>query len=348
MTRLSAEALVAGHRDGRRRIPIVGPVDLTVEAGRLTVVMGPNGAGKTTLLRALSGVTAPLAGRVLIGDTPLGDLRRGQRARTIAVVLTDHPDVGLLKVRDVVGIGRHPHTGWAGRMDAYDHDVVADTMAAVGVTHLADRHLGRLSDGQRQRVWIARALAQEPEVLLLDEPTAFLDLPGRVETVALLRRLAVERDLAVVASIHDLDLALRIADHVWLLGADGALTAGAPEDLALSGAIDVAFGRDDVRFDLTTASFSTPVDCCAEVGLTGLDADPVRRLWTERALTRAGALLVDGPAWLTVSGTAEGWAVTGPDGVVAIASLDELVRTIRDATAGVAADDMAGDGVGGR
>ncbi len=332
--RLQARGLVAGHRDGRTPIPVVGPVDLDVHDGRFVAVLGPNGAGKTTLLRALAGVSEPLEGVVSIGGTPLRRLGRDDRARTIAVVLTDHPDVGLLDVADVVGIGRHPHTGWSGRLTAHDRAVVADALAAVGASDLAGRQLGRLSDGQRQRVWIARALAQEPQVLLLDEPTAFLDLPGRVETVALLRRLAVERDLAVVASVHDLDLALRIADRVWLIDAQGRLTAGAPEDLALTGAIDEAFGRDDIRYDLATASFATPVDCCAEVGLVGMDDDPVVKLWTERALSRAGALIVDGPAWLTVERSDTGWRVVDPDGSCDVASLDDLVGTIRAAAAG--------------
>jgi iron complex transport system ATP-binding protein len=349
--RLVAHGLVAGHVDGRRRIPIVGPVDLDVTAGSFTAVLGPNGAGKTTLLRALSGVTAPLQGQVLVDGTPLRSMRRAERARTIAVVLTDHPDVGLLPVTEVVAIGRHPHTGWSGRLDAHDREVVARSMEAVGITRLADRTLGQLSDGQRQRVWIARALAQEPTVLLLDEPTAFLDLPGRVETIALLRRLAAERGLAVVASVHDLDLALRVADVVWLIGPAGDLQAGAPEDLALSGAIDAAFGREDIRYDLATASFATPTDCCVEVALVDLDDDPVRRLWAGRALTRAGALLVDPPAWLTVAPDGDGWIITGPAAEVAVADLDGLSRAVRDLAAGVEAtdastalDDASGDG----
>jgi iron complex transport system ATP-binding protein len=336
-TRLQAAGLVAGHRDGRRTTPVLGPVDLEVDGGTFTALVGPNGAGKTTLLRTLAGVAAPLGGGVAVAGRPLHRLGRAERARTLAVVLTDHPDVGLLRARDVVAIGRHPHTGWSGRLTAADHAVVDASLAAVGAADLADREVGRMSDGQRQRIWIARALAQEPAVLLLDEPTAFLDLPGRVETVALLRRLAVERQIAVVASVHDLDLALRIADRLWVIDAAGDLVVGAPEDLALSGAIDAAFGRDDIRFDLATASFATPVDCCAEVALS-TDLDPVRRLWAERALTRAGALVTERPAPLSLRSAPDGaWRLDGPAGSADLATLGDVVAAVRRAVAPVVA-----------
>ena len=334
---LAAVGLRAGYHAGRRPVPIVGPADLSVHRGRFVAVLGPNGAGKTTLLRTLGGVIPPLDGRVTAttasGTRELTKMKRADRATHIAVVLTDHPDVGLLRARDIVAIGRHPHTGWSGRMTARDHQMVDDALEAVGATHLADRELARLSDGQRQRVWIARALAQEPAVLLLDEPTAFLDLPGRVEAIGLLRRLAATRDLAVVASIHDLDLALRVADTAWLLDGSGTVEVGAPEDLALDGAIDRAFGRDDIRFDLATASFQLPVDCCAEVSVTGADGrdpDPTRALWTGRALARAGAVVVDRSAWLTVEVLPDRWRLHGPE-TVECTTLQQLAEAVRAA-----------------
>lgn len=234
--------LAIGYRIGRSFRPartrtVADRLAATACRGELTVLLGPNGSGKSTLLRTLAGLQPSLAGQVLLDGQDLAGLAADELARRVAVVLTDRVDAGLLSARELAGLGRTPHLGFAGRLGARDREVVAWALAAVGAGALADRPAGELSDGERQRVLTARALAQEPSLLVLDEPTAFLDVPSRVGLVELLRRLADERDLAVLMSTHDLELALRVADRVWLLGRDHRLTSGTPEQLALSGQI---------------------------------------------------------------------------------------------------------------
>src|SRR5207344_383202 len=169
-------------------------------------------------------------------------------ARRVGVVLTERVVVESLSVRRIVELGRYPHSGWFGRIAERDRRVVEWAIDAVGVRHLAERDFSRLSDGERQRVLIARALAQEPVLLVLDEPTAFLDVPSRVELMGLLRQLTREGRLAVVLSTHDLELALRTADLIWLLLPGGDVITGAPEDVMVSGAISMAFEGRQIRF----------------------------------------------------------------------------------------------------
>jgi iron complex transport system ATP-binding protein len=196
-----------------------------------------------------------LAGHVdLLGDD-LAALDQAERARRRAVVLTERPAVGSLHARRVVELGRYPRIPWFGRLAARDHTVVDRALEATGAGHLAERDFSRLSDGERQKVMIARALAQEPQVLILDEPTSFLDAAARVEVLALLGRLARENGLAVLLSSHDLELALRAADTVWLLMPDGRVRTGAPEDLVLAGEVAAAFASGEVAFNPEGRSF---------------------------------------------------------------------------------------------
>ncbi|WP_218603937.1 ABC transporter ATP-binding protein [Pseudonocardia abyssalis] len=249
---LHLDHLTVGHRRGPA---VLSGVSLDARPGELTALLGPNGAGKSTLLRTVAGLLPAVAGSVSLGGTDLPALAPAERARRVAVVLTERVDGGLLTARELVGLGRHPHTGARGTLRAADHAAVDDALAAVRAAEFADRRVGRLSDGERQRVLVARALAQAPDLLLLDEPTAFLDAPSRVSVTGLLRRLARDRGIVVVVSTHDVELALRVADRVWLLDRAGGVRTGAPADLVADGAVGAAFDSDELRFDPGAGTF---------------------------------------------------------------------------------------------
>lgn len=245
---LSTRDLAVGYRSRRERRAVLERVSLSVNRGELVCLLGPNGIGKSTLMRTLGGMQPPLWGSVEIGGAALDSLSPSDLARRLGLVLTERVIVESLRARQVVELGRYPHSGWLGGLTGRDHEVVSWALDAVGAAHLADRDFARISDGERQRVMVARALAQEPVLLMLDEPTAFLDVPARVELMGLLRRLTRESALAVVISTHDLELALRTADIVWLLLPGGEVVSGAPEDVMLSGAIAQAFEGRQIRF----------------------------------------------------------------------------------------------------
>ncbi|OAA23392.1 iron complex transport system ATP-binding protein [Frankia sp. EI5c] len=255
MRGLRLDGLTVGYRHRRARQRVLADLCATAPRGGLTVLLGPNGIGKSTLLRTLAGLQPALGGHMLLDGADLGRFSGTERARLVSTVLTDRVQVGLLTAADLVGLGRHPHTGATGRLDAADRAVVDWALAAVGATHLAARDTDELSDGERQRVMIARALAQEPSLILLDEPTAFLDAPSRVTITALMRRIARERDLTVVVSTHDLELSLRVADQVWLVDRAGSLHTGSPDEIIGSGAVNTTFDGDDLRFEASTRTF---------------------------------------------------------------------------------------------
>ncbi len=245
---LRARDLAVGYRTRRTRRAVLEHVNLSVNAGELVCLLGPNGIGKSTLLRTLTRMQPALWGHVDLGGDDLESISQTELARRVGVVLTERVAVEALPVRRIVEFGRYPYSGWFGRLTSADRAAVDWAIDAVGGRHLADRDFGQLSDGERQRVMIARALAQEPQLLMLDEPTAFLDVPSRVELMALLRKLTRTGPLAVVVSTHDLELALRSADTVWLVMPGGELRCGAPEDVIVSGGIAAAFEGRHVRF----------------------------------------------------------------------------------------------------
>lgn len=310
---------------------------IAVEGGEMVCLLGPNGVGKSTLLRTLAGLQRPLAGslRLLGGDfEALGAL---ERARRVAVVLTDPVDAGALVARDLVALGRHPYTGWLGRLSPTDRGRVDEALAAVGATHLAGKELRSMSDGERQRVLIARALAQDPRLMVLDEPTAFLDLPSRIQVTGLLHRVVAETGIAVVLATHHLELALEYADRVWLLDREGRLAAGAPEDVALGGLLERTFASEGVVFDPHDGSFR--LEHAAGDGLpVTLEASGLVGEWTERALRRAGYAVARGATGAMMRVTASGepgfatWELEA-DGVrTSCGSLLELVAALRAAS----------------
>ena len=327
---LAADNLTIGYHSGRTTKPVAGPLVLALHPGELVCLLGPNGAGKSTLMRTLAGLQPPLAGRLDLGSTPLADLGAGARARQLSIVLTDRVEASGLTVLELVRLGRHPHTGWLGGLSAHDEAQVQAALAATGTQAFAPRPVGELSDGERQKVLLARALAQDTPVVLLDEPTAHLDLPNRVALMRLLHRLARQTGKAILLSTHELDLALQAADRIWLLPAEGALRTGTPEDLVLSGSFAAAFAREGLAFDAATGTFALHAPTGPAVQLVG---DGAAAFWTRRALEREGFVPTTAPASLRVmvpqAGQASWLSQVADQPPQAHATVEDLLRTLR-------------------
>ena len=283
-TILTTKALTIGYQANSQRRVVAQDLHLHLPTGQLICLLGPNGSGKTTLLRTLSGTQAPLSGSIYLNHQPLANFTPAQRATQLAVALTEPMYAHNLSGYDLVAMGRYPYTGWLGRLTQDDHQAVERAMEATDTTAFAARPVSTLSDGERQKIMIARALAQDTPVLMLDEPTAHLDLPNRIATLQLLRRLAQEFQKAIVLSTHSLDLALLLADHVWLIH-QGAVHTGVPEDLALNGTIAQVFAQGEIRFDRSTGTFGVTPPTGTRVRLTGPMPE---HFWTQRALERVG------------------------------------------------------------
>jgi iron complex transport system ATP-binding protein len=265
---------------------VADDINVALRAGELTCLIGPNGAGKSTLLRTLAGLQPALAGQVLLCGDDVRRLSARDVAQRLSMVLTDRADVGNLTAYEVVSLGRNPYTNWLGQLTPQDQAATQWAVTSVGISDYAQRRFNELSDGERQKVMIARALAQEPRVIILDEPTAFLDLPHRIEILCLLRDLArAQPQRAILLSTHDLDLALRTADILWLLSPGKPLLVGAPEDMVLRGAFDETFSRHVVAFDPLTGAFKPKAKPGPRVTVMG---HGLHAIWTERALERAG------------------------------------------------------------
>lgn len=201
--------------------PVVSNINVEIKSGELTCLIGSNGIGKSTLLKTLTGFLPKLSGRLLLDGRDINMLSQRERAKYISIVLTYKSDVQNLSVTEMVGMGRMPYTGFWGKLNANDQTIVAEAIEMVGIKHLKNRMIQTLSDGERQKVMIAKALAQQTPVILLDEPTSFLDFPSKVEMLQLLHRLAKETNKVVFLSTHDLELALRIADRLVELNKNG-------------------------------------------------------------------------------------------------------------------------------
>ena len=240
--------LTIGYTSKGNEKVVAKGLNATLNGGELTCLLGRNGIGKSTLLRTLAAFQPPLRGSILLATSPLTALTDKELSRTIGLVLTERPDVQNMTVRFLVGMGRSPYTGFWGTLSATDEAIVDEAIRMVGIESLENRQVQTLSDGERQKVMIAKALAQQTPIIYLDEPTAFLDFPSKVEMMQLLRRLARDGQKTIFLSTHDVELSLQLADRIWLMEPD-MLHVGIPHELADSGVLSKFIEQGGISFD---------------------------------------------------------------------------------------------------
>jgi len=243
---LEASGLTIGYRHaGRKPTVLASGLNLILKKGQVTGLLGPNGSGKSTLLRTLSGLQPAIEGTIQVMGNPVISRNVRQTARILSIVLTERIEVRNLSVFDMVAMGRYPHNNWMGRISQADRKIIDKALSQVHLSGYASQLVDELSDGEQQRVLIARALAQDTPLIILDEPTAHLDLPNRISTMHLLKSLADETGKSILFSSHDLDLALMVADILWLLKKGGEMLTGTPDSLMQANAFEQVFSADE-------------------------------------------------------------------------------------------------------
>lgn len=284
-TTIRLRDLSIGYPDKHNTKRVAEHLNASIHSGELTCLLGTNGVGKSTLLRTLSAFQPPLGGTIDLLDRPLSTYDDRQLATVIGVVLTEKSDIRNMTVEELVGLGRSPYTGFWGTLKESDRRIVHEAIARVRIEPLTQRMVHTLSDGERQKVMIAKALAQETPIIFLDEPTAFLDFPSKVEVMQLLHNLTHTLQKTVFMSTHDLELALQIADKIWLMDRTNGIAIGTPEDLSLEGKLSSFFSRKGITYDTETGFFRIDTDYRREIHLHGHGS---RYAMVRKALQRNG------------------------------------------------------------
>ncbi|HEX8548318.1 MAG TPA: ABC transporter ATP-binding protein [Cytophagaceae bacterium] len=281
---INTTSLTIGYGRGKTQKEILSNLELNLYPGELTALIGANGTGKSTLLKTLSGNLHKLAGSIVFGDRPIESFSKLELAQYRSIVTTERHEIDHLTVLDLVSMGRHPYTSWMGKLSEIDLDAVERSIRVTGLTQLQDKEISKLSDGERQKAFVARALAQSTKVIILDEPTAFLDLPNKIQLMSLLKKIANEEGKSILVSTHDLDIALSLADKLWLMGRTG-IRPGVTEDLILQGAMQSIFNEKNFYFDGSSGKFSFAFEKSRYANVAG---EETAKFWLSRALERKG------------------------------------------------------------
>ncbi|HUW93783.1 MAG TPA: ABC transporter ATP-binding protein [Bacteroidales bacterium] len=307
---LVTENLSVGYINHGRAAPVMEHLNLTARRGELIALIGRNGSGKSTLLRTLVSLQPLLAGNIMIKNKPVAAIDSSEMPVLVSFTSTEPFPGHNIRVREVVALGRFPHTNWIGSLTEPDRKAVTEALEVTAMLSLAERNIDNISDGERQRTLIARSLAQDTDLLVKDEPTAFLDLPSRFAIVSLLRKLTREKEKCVIYSTHDLDTAINEADSIWLMS-DDAIEQGAPEDLVLNKSLAKAFESPLLSFSQSDGTFSFLRSGAGEIAL---EASGITRKLTEKALKRCGYRInPDARHKIVVetSGSGIRWCITG-------------------------------------
>jgi iron complex transport system ATP-binding protein len=309
---------------------VYGPLNSEIPTPEMIGIIGRNGIGKSTLLRTLTGIQHAISGRIFIRGKEISKISRSDRARLISYVSTEAIHVQNLRVLDLVSIGRFPHTNWFGKLTRIDHDIIEDSIDQTGIRRLLEKPVYQLSDGERQKVMIARALVQDTPVIILDEPTAFLDLPARHETLRLLNNLSQQKNKLIIFSTHDLSIAMDEVDKLWLMTEEG-LMEGAPEDLLMNRGFRKLFKNSDLDFDARTLVFRFSRDLKNRVKIR---ADEKYSVFTRKAMERIGFKTTkNDDAEYTITVIADNdipvWHVNGPTHQRSFNSIYQLTTFFR-------------------
>jgi iron complex transport system ATP-binding protein len=306
-------------------------ISFTAGKGEMVAIIGPNGIGKSTLLRTLCGIQKQLAGETLLYDRPVSQISRQELSKTLSFVSTENVSIVNMTVADLVAFGRFPHTNWIGKLNQNDLQVIHESIEKTGLSGMAERQMTQLSDGERQRVLIARALAQDTPFIILDEPTAFLDIQNKYSVFRILHELTGYLQKTVILSTHDLNIALREVDKLWML-TFSETWEGAPEDAVLNGKLDHLFTSSKMEFDATEGDFRFNK---VSVGTATVVGNGIPLIWTKRALDRKGFTIVnDDNSDLNIQITDDKfsgeviWQVTNGNIIRTYHSLYELLRDI--------------------
>ena len=326
---LSFDNLEIGFISGRYRHILLPPVKGSAKQGELIAVIGKNGIGKSTFLRTITGLQPLIAGDLKLEGKSISEYPRIKLAEKVGYISTEIVRVSNMRVYDLVSLGRYPYTNWFGRISEEDDNIITDAIEKTGMAGFRDRPVTQLSDGERQRAMISMILAQDTNLMVMDEPTAFLDISSRFEIIHLMHELTRNRDKTIVFSTHDLSVAVSQADKIWLLKEEGILE-GAPEDLMLEGSFKTLFDESKVRFNASDGTFTLRNE---EKGIVLVRGEKEKKYWTERALMRAGYAVSDREPVIEVEAPSEkngGWKCLAHGNVTEFNNLYELVAWIRD------------------
>jgi len=264
--------------------PLIEHINVNGRKGELVALIGKNGIGKSTLLKTLVSLIDSISGQIFLEGREIRTYSARTLAGKVGFVSTEIIRTGNLRIIDLVALGRFPHTNWIGRLNEVDREKMMESIRKVGLNGLEQKFISEVSDGERQRAMVARTLAQDTPIIILDEPTAFLDLPGRHEMLHLLGQLAHNEEKTIIFSSHDLNMVMGKADKIWMMGEDGMIQ-GSPEDLAINGSFDRLFSVTRAIFDLKSGDFVFPGSFIGKVRINGKGTVA---FWTKTALIRAG------------------------------------------------------------
>lgn len=321
-TILKASGLSVGYKEKE----VLSGLNLTLNHGELTCLLGPNGAGKSTLIRALTGIQKPLSGEVKLRDRLIQDYSQKEIAHQMSLVLTDRVATGNLTVYALVSLGRFPYTSWMGSLNEKDKELIHWALEVTGTLKFVNRHIGELSDGEKQKVMIARALVQDTDIIILDEPTAHLDSPNRIEIFHLLRELTVKTGKTILISTHEIDMAIEHSDNMWLIMPEKNISTGMPEDLILNTSLETAFGSEELSFDYLKGRFQRNQKMpFPKLKISG---DQVLVKWTQNALERVLSTAVNVPE-IIINGDKNNPAWTIPSEQKTFNSIELLIKYLK-------------------
>jgi iron complex transport system ATP-binding protein len=322
---LSLDSLKIGYASGKNEKSILPPLNASAGKGELVAVIGRNGIGKSTLLRTITGLQTSLGGEIFLDNKNIRAYSRTELARKVGYISTEIVKVSNMNVYDLVSLGRFPHTNWMGKIDQQNNEIINDSIEKTGMSAFRNRLISELSDGERQRAMIARILAQDTPVMVMDEPTAFLDIGNKFEIIHLMHLLSRERKKTIIFSTHDLHMAVSQSDKIWLI-LENKLIEGAPEDLMIQGAFDHLFDSSHVRFNPENGTFSIKRE---KKGSIFVDGEGFLRHWTETAINREGysvSGVKTSPFIIVPSENNNNWQLSSSGTVDIFGSIYELLK----------------------